>query len=189
VGACALMLCLTPVVAQADSSDPAARLARYVKSVRKDESVIRFFSEHKWLLSDSRFSKEARYRLATARHHLAATRAKASAARRELAGHKRKVAAAEQSRRLASLNRTPRKAICHVFGNRYCREALRVARCESNYHTSAQNGQYLGLFQMGSSERRLFGHGRTALEQSRAAHRYFMRTGKDWSPWSCKPWR
>ena len=31
----------------------------------------------------------------------------------------------------------------------------------------AQNGQYLGLFQMGSYERQLFGHGETAHEQAR----------------------
>ena len=63
-----------------------------------------------------------------------------------------------------------------------------VARCESRLTTSAQNGQYLGLFQMGSSERRLFGHGTTAIAQVRAAHRYFVASGRDWSPWSCKPW-
>ena len=51
----------------------------------------------------------------------------------------------------------------------------------------AQNGQYLGLFQMGSSERRLFGHGETAHQQALAAHRYFVVSGRDWSPWSCKP--
>ena len=41
---------------------------------------------------------------------------------------------------------------------------------------------------MGSSERTLFGHGNTALEQAVAAHRYFVASGKDWSPWSCKPY-
>ena len=53
---------------------------------------------------------------------------------------------------------------------------------------TAQNGQYLGLFQMGSDERRLFGHGPNALDQATAAYRYFMQSGSDWSPWSCKPW-
>ena len=42
-----------------------------------------------------------------------------------------------------------------MFGD-HCREALQVSRCESGLSTTAQNGQYLGLFQMGSSERRLF---------------------------------
>ena len=77
--------------------------------------------------------------------------------------------------------------ICRVFG-RLLPEALAVSRCESGLSTDAQNGQYLGLFQMGSTERRLFGHGPTAAEQAAAAHRYFVASGRDWSPWSCKPW-
>jgi hypothetical protein len=80
----------------------------------------------------------------------------------------------------------PREAICHVFGV-YCDEALDVAWCESKLHITAENGQYKGLFQMGSSERDTFGHGDTALEQSVAAERYFISSGRDWSPWSCKP--
>ena len=60
-------------------------------------------------------------------------------------------------RLLASLQ-SPEKAICHVFGS-YCEQALQVARCESGLRTCAQNGQYLGMFQMGSNERPLFGHG------------------------------
>lgn len=75
--------------------------------------------------------------------------------------------------------------ICDVFGDRYCAEALRVSWCESRFHTTARNGQYLGLFQMGSSERRRYGHGQSARAQSIAAHRYFVASGKDWSPWSC----
>jgi multidrug resistance efflux pump len=82
---------------------------------------------------------------------------------------------------------SPRAAICDVFGGRYCRQAVAVAWCESRLTTTAQNGQYLGLFQMGSYERRLFGHGATARVQAEAAHTYFVRSGRDWSPWSCKP--
>lgn len=77
--------------------------------------------------------------------------------------------------------------ICEVFGDRYCGQALRVAWCESRLDTRARNGQYLGLFQMGFSERRRYGHGSDALTQSRAAFKYFVASGKDWSPWSCKP--
>lgn len=76
--------------------------------------------------------------------------------------------------------------ICDVFGDRFCGQALRVAWCESRLHTTARNGQYLGLFQMGSSERRKYGHGRTARAQSIAALRYFNASGKDWSPWTCR---
>ena len=72
-----------------------------------------------------------------------------------------------------------------MFGS-YCGEAVAIARCESRLNTTAQNGQYRGLFQMGSHERSLFGHGSTAHDQSLAAHRYFVRSGRDWSPWGCR---
>lgn len=84
------------------------------------------------------------------------------------------------------LQRDPKAAIRWVFGP-YANQALDVAWCESRYSIWAENGQYLGLFQMGSSERELFGHGNTAIEQARAAHRYFVNSGRDWSPWQCRP--
>jgi hypothetical protein len=77
-------------------------------------------------------------------------------------------------------------AIQRVFGA-YAGQALRVAYCESRFSTSASNGQYQGLFQMGSSERARYGHGPDALSQARAAYRYFVASGRDWSPWACKP--
>jgi len=80
----------------------------------------------------------------------------------------------------------PTAAICYVFME-HCSQALRVSWCESRHSTRAQNGQYLGLFQMGSWERATFGHSHTALGQARAAHTYFALTGYDWSPWACKP--
>jgi hypothetical protein len=82
--------------------------------------------------------------------------------------------------------REPENAICHVFGE-YCTEALAVSWCESHHHTTSENGQYLGLFQMGDYARQLYGHSRSALGQSVAAYHYFVASGKDWSPWSCKP--
>lgn len=153
--------------------------------MQKSTSVIRFFDTHRWLLSDPRFEREAALRLGIARRTLIESRTGVARARAELARQK---AEAERTRLLASLEHSPRKAICHVFRS-YCGEALQVARCESGYSVDAQNGQYLGLFQMGASERRIFGHGETALEQARAAYRYFVGSGRDWSPWSCKPWR
>jgi len=80
----------------------------------------------------------------------------------------------------------PTEAICHVFGS-YCEQALRVASCESGRGVHAQNGQYLGMFQMGSYARARYGHGYTPLVQAQAAYRYFVDSGRDWSPWSCKP--
>ena len=92
-----------------------------------------------------------------------------------------------QFRRYVELQE-PQEAICHIFGN-YCSEALAVSGCETGdtYDTKASNGQYLGLFQMGSSERSIYGHGKTALAQAIAAFRYFVASGRDWSPWSCQP--
>jgi len=143
--------------------------------------VLRFFRQHRWLLSDPRFSLEAQRQIALHRAHLASAlareRARTAALRRRTHARRLSVARTE----------TPKEVICRVFGSR-CDEAVRVARCESRFHTDAENGQYLGLFQMGSTERRLFGHGRSAEEQARAAYRYFVASGMSWSPWSCKPW-
>lgn len=76
--------------------------------------------------------------------------------------------------------------ICDVFGRAHCKAALAVSWCESRWNPDARNGQYLGTFQMGAWERRHFGHGPDAYSQARAAYRYFVRTGRDWSPWSCR---
>jgi hypothetical protein len=76
--------------------------------------------------------------------------------------------------------------ICKVFGP-YCQQALSVSWCESKWYVWAGNGQYLGLFQMGYYARSKYGHGSGAWKQSKAAFRYFVDSGKDWSPWSCKP--
>lgn len=62
-----------------------------------------------------------------------------------------------------------------------------MAQCESGYRTDAQNGQYLGLFQMGDWARAAYGHGASAHEQAKAAHELFVDTGRTWQPWSCKP--
>ena len=152
--------------------------------MKRSTSVIRFFDTHRWLLSDPRFEKEAHRRLGIAHRTLTASKAKAARARDALA---RRRAEADRKRLLASFERSPQKAICHVFRS-HCGEALRVARCESGYSVNAQNGQYLGLFQMGTTARRLFGHGPSAVEQAKAAHRYFVASGHGWAPWSCKPY-
>lgn len=60
----------------------------------------------------------------------------------------------------------------------------------------AGNGQYIGLFQMGSHERERFARGLnytySRWAQVIAAHRYFMYAlnvdGYAWGPWSCKPY-
>jgi len=81
-----------------------------------------------------------------------------------------------------------KQIICKVFGPKYCSQAIRVADCETGgtYNIWAKNGQYLGLFQMGSSERAKYGHGNGGWAQARAAERYLIASGQDWSPWSCR---
>lgn len=83
--------------------------------------------------------------------------------------------------------------ICKVFGRKYCNAALDVAWCESDYVLHAKNGQFIGVFQMGSSERKTFGHGKGAWRQAIAAKKYFdysvKHNGDGFHPWSCKPSR
>ncbi len=153
------------------------RLEQELAAARKYRSVIRFFQNHRSLLSSTEHREVASVALRRARQRLARATRTITALSRGV--EKREV------RRLAKA--PPKVAICKVFGRRYCGQALKVSWCESRHSTRAKNGQYLGLFQMGWSERRLFGHGRTAHQQAIAAHEYFVLSGRDWSPWSCKP--
>ena len=181
VGVCAVVLLLVSTAfALAASTTEAHGLAAARHTAKRDHQVLRFFANHKWLLKDPRFAAEARRQIAAHRRSLAA-------AERQLAAHRLRAQRKQVVRRLASVRvETPSDVICRVFGP-HCGEAIRVARCESGLRTDAVNGQYLGLFQMGSQERRLFGHGPSAEEQARAAHRYFVYAGLTWSPWSCRP--
>ena len=154
------------------------RLAYKQRMARKYRSTVRFFETRRELLSSPTHREPATTALRRARRQLARVNRNITAIRRVLARR--------EARRLAALS--PRVVICDVFGRRYCRQAVAVAWCESRLSTYAQNGQYLGLFQMGSNERQLFGHGGSARAQARAAYRYFVTSGRDWSPWSCKPW-
>jgi hypothetical protein len=151
------------------------QLERKLAALRRYRGTVRFFETHRMLLSSTEHRASAASALGAARRRVrelgrAVTRLSAKVQRRE-------------ARRLSSLK--PKEAICTVFGD-VCQEATAVAWCESHLQTTARNGQYLGLFQMGSYERRLFGHGATAHAQALAAHRYFVRSGRDWSPWSCR---
>jgi hypothetical protein len=164
--------------AQAKVGQPAPtldeRLERKLTALRKYRGTIRFFENHRSLLASGGHG--------TAKSSLAYAHLRVRQLTASVAALRAKISARD-GRRLAKL--PPRKAICSVFGS-YCDDAVAVARCESRLETTAQNGQYRGLFQMGSHERRLFGHGSTAHDQSLAAHRYFVRSGRDWSPWACR---
>jgi hypothetical protein len=182
MGACALMLLVLPATAQSTSDARlGAQLTQHLSTMKKDQQVIRFLGAHAWLLSDPRFAEEAGRQLELHTASLERTERKAAAI-------KLAIAQRAKARQLAVVAAaSPPQAICRVFGS-YCGQALAVSRCESGLRTDAQNGQYQGLFQLGSNERRIFGHGPTALAQAKAAHRYFVASGRDWSPWSCKPW-
>ena len=182
MGACALLLLIVPATAQSQSeASLSAQLTQHLATMKKDQQVLTFLKTHKWLLGDPRFQASAQRQLRVHSISLARVRKLAAAAN---------LALAQQTtvRRLAAVQAAkPENVICRVFG-RYCNEALAVSRCESGLSTTAENGQYLGLFQMGSNARRLFGHGPTALAQAKAAHKYFVASGHGWGPWSCKPY-
>jgi hypothetical protein len=153
-----------------------ARLHRALVLARKARSVVHFFDRHRSLLRSREHSVAARKTLVQAKVRLA------SATKRI-----RRLRHGMWLRRLRVLQAaSPKEAICQVFQG-HCQEAVDVAWCESRLQTTAENGQYLGLFQMGSLARQLFGHGATAHAQAIAAHKYFVYSGRDWSPWSCKP--
>jgi hypothetical protein len=153
-----------------------ARLHRTLVLVHRARSVVHFFGRHRSLLRSKEHGVVARKTLVRAKTRLAR-------AMKEI----KRLRHAIWLRRLRVLQAaSPKEAICQVFHG-YCREAVSVAWCESRLRPTAQNGQYLGLFQMGSLARQLFGHGQTARAQAIAAHKYFLYSGRDWSPWSCKP--
>jgi len=151
------------------------QLERKLTALRKYRGTIRFFKTHRSLLSTA--ARRERAESALLHAELRVRRLSKTVATLRAKVRMR------DARVLAAL--PPKKAICAVFEGR-CQEAIAVAWCESHLQTTARNGQYLGLFQMGSYERQLFGHGPTAHEQAVAAHRYFVTSGRDWSPWSCR---
>lgn len=62
-------------------------------------------------------------------------------------------------------------------------KAVQVARCESELKTTAKNGLFLGLFQLGKNERIDYGDGKDALSQINAAYQLYLARG--WQPWQC----
>ena len=151
------------------------QLERKVAALQRYRGAIRFFETHRSLLSSRKHQANAKSSRAYAKQRVRQLTKTVAALRAKVD--------MRDARRLATM--PPKAAICTVFGDD-CREAVAVAWCESRLRPTAQNGQYLGLFQMGSYERQLFGHGSSAREQAVAAHRYFVRSGRDWSPWSCR---
>jgi hypothetical protein len=158
------------------------RIAHQQRVIRQDRQVHRFSSEHRSMLArHNPYRAEATRQVRLHRSQLRWTTL-------ELIETRAAIQSSPLHERTRALRRaTPHSAIRAVFGG-YAFQALAVARCESELSTGAQNGQYRGLFQMGSNERALYGHGGSAYAQARAAYRYFVASGRDWGPWGCKPW-
>jgi hypothetical protein len=188
VGLLAFVLATQAAAAAMQAQTPATRKASVQRAVTLDQELerrlaalskyrgtVRFFRTHRMLLSSAEHQ-------ATVKSALTYAEQRAGQLAKTVAALRAKIRIRD-ARRLAGL--PPKAAICTVFRSN-CREAVAVARCESRLRTTAQNGQYLGLFQMGTSERQLFGHGSSAHDQALAALRYFVRSGRDWSPWSCR---
>jgi hypothetical protein len=138
------------------------------KQIHKDHSVIRFWHNH----PQQRFEYRWIYHIQV---HWARTSLKIASA------NLRKLTQTSVAR--YSYTGSIPRLICSVFGSD-CTMALRVAYRESRYSIYASNGQYKGIFQMGSAERARFatiGYS-TAYQQIVAAHNYFLVSG--WSPWS-----
>lgn len=79
-----------------------------------------------------------------------------------------------------------KQIIRYVFGS-HGEQAVRVADCETG-HTfwwGAHNGQYRGIFQLGTRERAQYGDGHSTWEQAVAAYKLFLDRG--WAPWDCSP--
>jgi hypothetical protein len=140
---------------------------RQARTLSRYEGTLRFFANHAWLVRRPptrsialREIRKARVWVAVIRRELAETR--------------------------ASLRPRPQSVpqiICAVFGPE-CSKALQVFFCESRYSTSARNGQYFGIGQMGSAERARFGGSSLdPWDQVRAAYAYYRVAG--WSPWQC----
>ena len=166
----ATLALLVLVLAAMIDTATAAPTKSTTQQLAKSTHVLRFFDNHRWLTAPR-----------TDRCKQVPWTRSCLIARERVRFHTRRLASLEQQL-------PPVEAICRVFG-RYCDQALRVTRCESGRSRTprAVNGQYLGMFQMGNFARSTYGHGSTPIEQARAAWRYFDASGRDWSPWSCKP--
>lgn len=73
------------------------------------------------------------------------------------------------------------------YGPEVVEQAKRVAMCESTMNPGVTNGQYIGLFQMGSYHYWRFegNNGYDPYVNARAAGGLWLERG--WQPWECKP--
>jgi hypothetical protein len=62
---------------------------------------------------------------------------------------------------------------------------MQIVNCETGgtFSPWSANGQYLGIFQMGSHERTTYGQGNNVWAQAKAAYAYYKAAGNSFSPW------
>ena len=150
------------------------QLERKLAALRRYRGTIRFYETHRSLLSSSGRRVDVSSALAYAKQRVHQLTKTVEALRAKV--HTR------DARKLASL--TPKAAICAVFGD-YCQEAVAVAWCESHLATTHGTASTSAC----SRWARTSGNcsvTATRTRQAVAAHRYFVRSGRDWSPWSCR---
>jgi len=87
-----------------------------------------------------------------------------------------------QSAHSTTLYQQALRAVCFYF-KQNCTTAMRIVNCETggSYAPWSANGQYLGIFQMGSQERATYGYGSNVWAQAKAAYAYFRVAG--FGPW------
>jgi hypothetical protein len=140
---------------------------RQIATLARDRGTVRFFRRHLRLAHTPIGRRALRFAKAEIRWTLAELR---------------------ETRKTLHVRALPQDVsgvITYVFGP-HAAEAKTVALCESGFSTSATNGQYFGVFQMGSHERaRYGGSSLNVWDQVRAAYRYYRAAG--WRPWECRP--
>ena len=149
--------------AKATSLTLAQKLALKLKAARKHRSAIRFLKTHRSLALSS--GKRA------APSHGRSTGSQRPRRRSATTGGS-SVLAQSYTRLAASRTQPPRSRSARCSGVLRSGTRSRVVRVGSP--TTARNGQYLGLFQMGTYARQVSGHGDSAYEQARAAYRFFV---------------
>jgi hypothetical protein len=182
-----VLVAVTASAAQPSAQTLGGKRERRVEALRQQRQATRSFAQRDWRVRGRRLEPAAPRHPVFHRSSTRATTRLAIVVSMKLQSLHARASQQAKRRAVALRSAPPRKAICAVFGARHCRDAIAVAHCESRLTTTARNGQYLGLFQMGSTARRTYGHGTSPYAQAKAAHTYFVASGRDWSPWSCKP--
>ena len=184
MGVCALILLVLPATAQSQSdADLGAQLTRHLSTMKKDQQVLTFLQNHTVVVQRPPLCGR-REAPAADPHDEPGAHAEegcggedgARAPRSRCAGSPPYEAATPAHRHLPRLRRPL------PGGTR--RLALRVRPAHRRPERPVPRPVPDGLERAAHLRPRLD----SAVEQATAAHRYFVASGRDWGPWSCKPW-